>query len=401
MTGRFLDHGMLGAALIGAEETEEAVDVVTSRSLFRHYGPALRGKARRLEARVAETFQAPHALAVNSGTSALRCALAALKLASGDEVIVPPCTFAATANAVVLAGGIPVFSEIDHSLGLDPAALADKITARTVGIIAVHLQGVACRIGEITAEARRRGLWLVEDCAQALGVSYQGNSVGRFGDIGVFSLQAHKTITCGEGGLLITADDALHRRARRFQDQGGERRGDEYPSWEHPDSGFGENLKITELQAGVALAQLRKLPRIRDAMRRVHGQLVERIDLRGRSWRADPDPGGALPYSLVFYAHDAADRERIATGLASLDVPADGLYDQPLYTSGPFVRWAKGEDVFGLPSRAFRPRFLPCPRSEHLMSRIVRIPLSPLYDEAHVAALAACVSQAVADARSP
>lgn len=396
MTGRFSDHGMIGTWAIGGEEAEEALDVLRSRSLFRHYGPAPRHKARQLEQAVAAAFDVPHALAVNSGTSALRCALAALGIAPGDEVVVPACTFAATANAVVLAGGIPVFCEIDDSLGLDPDALADKLTARTVGMIAVHLQGMACRIDAIADEAARRGLWLIEDCAQALGVTYRGRSVGSFGDIGVFSLQAHKTITCGEGGLLITRDEALYRRARRFQDQGGERRGDEYPSWDHPESGFGENLKIGELPAGVALAQLRKLADIRSRMRALHAALVAQIELRGRRWRRDPDPAGSLPYALTLHARDEADRGRIFASLASDGVPADGLYDRPLYASAPFVRWARGEPVFGLPSRELRPEFPPCQRTEQLLSRLVRIPISLRFSDEDVAVIADCATRALA-----
>jgi 8-amino-3,8-dideoxy-alpha-D-manno-octulosonate transaminase len=401
MPSQFSNHGMIGAWMIGEEEAEAALEVVRSRSLFRHYGPALLHKATQFEQVSAEVLGAAHALAVNSGTSALRCALGALGLKPGDEVIVPPCTFAATANAVVLAGGVPVFAELDGSLGLDPDALSEKVTPRTVGVIPVHLQGVSCRIEEIVRFAKSRGLWVVEDCAQAFGASYRGRSLGTHGDMGVFSLQAHKTITCGEGGLVVTQDEQLYRRARRVQDQGGERAGDDYPSWEHPDSGFGENLKMSELHAAVALAQLRKLPRIRETMRSLYARLVERVELRGRAWRTDPDPAGALPYAMLFFARDLPDRQRIVDGLNGFEIPVDGLYDEPLYRSSPFVRWARGEKVFGLPDYGLRPKFPPCPRAEDLMARIIRIPLSPEYGPEQIALLADGVNQAVASAGAP
>ncbi|MBS1913061.1 MAG: DegT/DnrJ/EryC1/StrS family aminotransferase [Bacteroidetes bacterium] len=377
---RFHNHGMLGAWLIGEEEIEECTDVLRSRSPFRHYGIDLKHKARTFEAEAAATLGVSGALAVNSGTSALACAMAALRLAPGDEVIVPACTFVATANAVVLAGGIPVFAEIDGSLGLDPESTAERITPRTVGIIPVHLQGMPCRIGDIVSIARERGLWVVEDAAQAFGASAQARALGTHGDIGVYSLQAHKTITCGEGGLLVTDDATLLRRARAYQDQGGLREGDDYPTWDAPESGFGHNMKISELHAAVALAQVRKLSVIRERMRALHALVASNADLGGRMMRLDHDPAGSLPYAFILFAHDAGDRACIIEQLDEQGIPADGLYGEAIYHLRPFVRWANGERVPGLPHPELRPEFRPCPRSEELMQRIVRIPLNPAYE---------------------
>lgn len=376
---RFHSHGMLGTWLIGAEEAAAAAEVIGSRSLFRHYGPALLHKARALEAAFAEVTGVAHVLAMSSGTAALRAALAGLRPRAGSEILVPPCTFAATINAIVLAGCVPVFCELDGSLGLDPERLAERITERTVGVIPVHLQGVACRIDAIVAAAQRHGLWVVEDCAQALGARYRDRHVGGFGDLGAFSLQAHKTITCGEGGLLIGRDGERFAAARRFHDQGGERDGDAYPCWDHPDAGFGDNLKMSELHAAVALAQLGKLDEIRAAMRARHLRLVHETRLYGRTVRPEPDPAGSLPHAFVFYADDADDRARILARLEAAEIPADDLYGEPLYLSAPLVRWARGEPVLGCPHPEWRPRFERCPDAERLMARIVRVPLSPVY----------------------
>jgi 8-amino-3,8-dideoxy-alpha-D-manno-octulosonate transaminase len=376
---RFHSHGMLGTWLIGDEEAAAAAEVIASRSLFRHYGPNLLHKTSALEAAFAEVVGVPHVLAVSSGTAALRCALAALRPRAGSEILVPPCTFAATVNAIVLAGCVPVFCEIDGSLGLDPERLAERITERTAGVIPVHLQGSACRIDAIVAVARRHGLWVLEDCAQSLGARFRGRNVGSFGDFGAFSLQAHKTITCGEGGLLVAPDRERFGAARRFHDQGGERDRDDYPSWEHPDAGFGDNSKMSELHAAVALAQLGKLDEIRAAMRQRHQRLVAETRLYGRSVRPDLDPEGSLPHAFVFYADDLGDRERILARLSESEIPADDLYGEPLYRSAPLVRWSRGEAVLGCPNPALRPRFEPCPDSEQLMARIVRVPLSPVY----------------------
>jgi 8-amino-3,8-dideoxy-alpha-D-manno-octulosonate transaminase len=370
---------MVGSWLIGEQEAAAVAEVVASRSLFRHYGPNLLYKARALETAFGELTGTPYVLAVSSGTAALRSALAGLRPQPGAEILVPPCTFAATVNAIVLAGCVPVFCEIDDTLGVDPDRLAERITERTAGVIAVHLQGSACRIDAIVEVARRHDLWVLEDCAQALGTRYRSRHVGGFGEFGAFSLQAHKTITCGEGGLLIARDRERFGAARRFHDQGGERDGDAYPSWEHADAGFGDNLKMSELHAAVALAQLGKLDAIRAAMRQRHQRLVAETRLFGRSIRPELDADGSLPHAFVFYADDANDRERILTRLADAEIPADDLYSEPLYRSVPLVRWSHGEAVLGCPRPELRPRFERCPDAEQLMARIVRVPLSPVY----------------------
>lgn len=380
----FHNHGMLGTWLIGQEEEAAVRKVLQAQSLFRHYGPNLLHAATQFEHAVAQKFDVPHALAVNSGTSALRCALMALGLKHGDEVLVPPCTFVATVNAVVLAGGIPVFAEIDDTLGLDPERLAERITPRTVGILPVHLQGMPCRIDRIVEVAQAHGLWVLEDAAQAMGCRYRNQFVGTFGDVGIFSLQAHKTITCGEGGLLLTQDESLYRKARRYQDQGGERRGDAYPDWGHPLAGFGENLKISELHAAVAHEQLKKLDHIGQLMRTLHQQLTKQIDLAGRPLRTNLSPDGSVPYSLIFLAHNDADRQDVFAQLKAAEIPADGLYDYPVYRCPPMLRWAAGEAVFGLPANMPIPQFEPCPDSESLMGRLVRIPLSPAYGDREI-----------------
>jgi 8-amino-3,8-dideoxy-alpha-D-manno-octulosonate transaminase len=381
---------------MGAEERAAADEVVQSRSLFRHYGPAPLHKASALEAEVSRIVGTGHALAVSSGTAALKCALHALQLRPGDEVIVPACTFVATANAVVLAGGVPVFAEVDMGLGLDHAHLETRITHRTVGIIAVHLQGEVCGVDQIAEIARRRGLWLVEDAAQAFGCSLNGKMAGAFGNIGIFSLQAHKTVTCGEGGLLVTDDPVLAARARRFQDQGGERDGDAYPSWEHPQAGFGENHKITEIQAAVALAQCGRLETLRSRMQAVHADLSVGLGRLGVQLRVSRDPVGAIPYSLTMFAPDPDNRRRIFEALAEAGVPADAAYGEPIYTMAPFARWSRGEAVSGLPEFGLPPpQFESCPRTEQLLARMVRIPLSPLYRATEIQLIRAALACAI------
>ena len=178
-----------GLGLFGEEERAAALRVLESRSLFRYYGPDLQNEVAGLEAAVCDTLGAGHAVAVSSGTAALRVALAAAGVGCGDEVIVPSFTFIATVNAVVVAGAVPVFAEVDDTLGLDVADVAAKITDRTAAVIAVHLENEACDLDGLQTLLADRPIALIEDTAQAMGATHRGRALGTIGDLGCFSLQ--------------------------------------------------------------------------------------------------------------------------------------------------------------------------------------------------------------------
>ncbi len=211
-----------GLDLVGEEELAELADVIRSGRLSR-YGPdddSFPAKVRHFEEAVAEQAGVRHALAVNSGTSGLYLALTGLGVGPGDEVIVPGFTYVATISSVVYARARPVLAEVDETLDLDPADAEARITPRTRAIVAVHMLGNPARIAELQAVAERHGLPLVEDAAQAFGATYRGRWVGSYGAAGVFSFNEYKTITCGDGGMLVTDDDELYRRCFALHDQG-------------------------------------------------------------------------------------------------------------------------------------------------------------------------------------
>jgi 8-amino-3,8-dideoxy-alpha-D-manno-octulosonate transaminase len=211
-----------GAALLGDEEAEAVAAAVRSGSLFRYKDDRASGPVAEFERAACEMLGTTYATAVANGTSALRCALAALGVGCGDEVVVPAFTFIATVNAVVATGAVPVFAEVDDTLGLDPKLLNDCITERTTAIIAVHLENVACDLHSVLDVAQRSHTPVIEDTAQAIGATYHGRHLGTFGAFGAFSLQQEKNITAGEGGLVITDDETLYLRATRYSDQGGQ-----------------------------------------------------------------------------------------------------------------------------------------------------------------------------------
>jgi dTDP-4-amino-4,6-dideoxygalactose transaminase len=283
--------------LIGEEEIQEVLEVMRSGYLYRYppngtdSDPRFLGKVHKLEGEIARLSGVRHAVAVNSGTSALLVALGALGVGPGDEVIVPGYTFIASVSSVVYARAIPVFAEIDRTFNLDPDDVQAKITKHTKAIIAVHMAGNPARLDKLRAVADDHGIYLIEDCAQAFGATYRGRPIGSIGHVGTFSFNAYKTITCGDGGMVITDDIELYHRSFAFHDQGHSplRLGVEIG--QRPFIGL--DFRMTELQAAVLLGQLRKLPLILARLRRNKQIYKETIsDLPGLSFREITDSQG-------------------------------------------------------------------------------------------------------------
>jgi dTDP-4-amino-4,6-dideoxygalactose transaminase len=210
---------------------------------------------------------------------------------AGDEVIVPGYTYVATISAVIYSHAVPVLAEIDCTFNLDPADVEAKITPRTKAIIAVHMAGNPARLDELKALADARGLLLIEDCAQAFGASYKGRPIGSTGQAGIFSFNAYKTISAGEGGMVITDDEETYIRCFAFHDQG------HFPLRKGVEIGnrpfIGLDYRFTEMPAAVLLAQLRKLPGILSRLRsnkKLYKELI--ADLPGLEFREVIDPAG-------------------------------------------------------------------------------------------------------------
>lgn len=185
---RPLPEGWPGGWLIGEEEKKEVLEVIESKSLFRHYGPNLLRKVDQFEKEYAQYVGAKCALAVSSGTSSLIVAMAGLGIGPGDEVILPSYNFIASAGAVIALKAVPVFTDIDDSLTMDPEDLEKRIIPSTKAIMPIHMRGIACDMDRIMEVAKKYNLPVVEDCSQANGASYQEKKVGTFGTIGACSI---------------------------------------------------------------------------------------------------------------------------------------------------------------------------------------------------------------------
>ena len=256
---------------------------------------------------MAAEFGVEHVLAVNSGTSALICALVGAGVGPGDEVLVPAYTWVSTAAAAIAVGAVPVMVEVDESLTMDPIDLASRLTANSRAVIPVHMINLVSDMDAIMSVAEERQLIVIEDACQAIGVRYHGRPVGSIGHVGTFSFNQHKNIKSGEGGAVLTRDRRVFERASMYHDVGSYER-DDFTS-EEP-LFVGVNLRMPELCAAVLRPQLRRL-RAQIDKRRVHREVVlDALASSHYSCRVSPhhDPDHAVGLAVVFDDPEEASR---------------------------------------------------------------------------------------------
>ena len=371
---------MPGYELVGQEELAEIQDVFAHGGvLFRHGFDALRNgcyKVRDFEHAFGQAIGAPHALAVCSGTAALRVALAALGIGPGDEVITQSFTFVATVEAIIESGATPVCAEIDTTFNLDPADLEKRITPRTRAVIAVHMLGTPARLPEISEICRKHGLVLIEDTAWGCGGNLQGKSLGTWGDIGTFSFDFAKTMTTGEGGMVVFKDSATYEKAAAWHDHGHENN-PKVPRWEDTRASSGFNFRMMELQGAVGLAQLKKLPIVVAAQRENRDRILDAVrDIPGITPRAVPDGAYETADALVLLVSDKERALRcreqlLAGGLATKILPeAYTWHFAETWSHMPELVNAHGGDL----ASAF-------PVSRALLERAVSLPVGVRMDD--------------------
>lgn len=317
-----------GAYWFGKEEKDAVMEVMESGYLFR-YGsendPKFLHKVSTLEKEFAQYCGANHSLATSSGTSALLVSLIAMGLKPGDEVIVPAYTFVATYTSCIFAGLVPVLTEIDESLSLDPDDIEKRITSKTKAIIPVHMLGNPCNMDRIMEIAKKHNLLVLEDSCQAAGASYKGKKAGTIGDMGAFSLNIFKTINSGDGGLVVTNNQELYERAFGAHDQGHKpnRLGVEVGAR----SILGLNFRVNEITAAVALAQVKKLDKIIATLRVKREKLKNLISgAKGFKFRIlnDPDGDCATLCTVIFDTREQA--VKVSKALASKTIDESGWH---------------------------------------------------------------------------
>ncbi len=384
---------MPGYEIIGEEEKREILDVLARKTLFRYEFHEQREgiyKVEEFEKAFAGYCGVNHALAVSSGTAALRVALSALGISPGDEVITQGFTFVATWEAILDAGAIPVFAEIDETLCLDPDDIANKISPRTKAIIPVHMCGAQARMTEIMEVAERYDLPVIEDTAQSCGGRLNNKPLGSFGKIGTFSFDSVKTMTTGEGGMIITDEGNLFKRASEYHAHGHDHNPNVGRGLEGRDF-FGFNYRMMELQGALGLAQLRKLdkiilPRQRENKNRIKKALsrIEQI-----TYRNIPDPNGDTATFLVFFLPTAEKAKEFNRVMGEQGSGAVYWYDNiwhyyerwehlvggnSLSRNGYPFKTESGEARCGYVSSAL-------PKTNELLSRTLTIPINIKMEE--------------------
>ncbi len=306
---------MPGTEFFGKEEIAAVNEVLDTGCLFRFNHDEMRKgiwKARDMEASVREFTGATFAHAVSSGSTAVSAALNAAGIGHGDEVIVPPFTYIATVEAVIFAGGLPVFADIDETLCLSPEGIKKVLTPKTKAILLVHMCGAAADMDGIMQVVEDNNLVLVEDAGQALGAFYKGKSVGLFGKTGAFSFDFFKITTAGEGGVFITNDEQAYKWADSFSDHGHDHVGENRGMEQHPVLGF--NYRISELHAAVGLEQMKRLPKV-VALKKRNKKILKDIisDINGVSFRRMDDPEGDSGTFLNFFLPTTDDAQKVMT----------------------------------------------------------------------------------------
>ena len=373
---------MPGYEMWGEEERREVGEVLETGILMRYgFDGARKGrwKARELEAAIRERTGAAHAQVVSSGTAALTTALAALGVGAGDEVIMPTFTFVASFEAVLSVGATPVLADVDDTLTLSPAAARAAVTPRTKVVMPVHMCGSMADLGALGALCREKGLRLLEDACQATGGSWQGRALGTVGDAGCFSFDFVKTITCGEGGAIVTGDAGVAARCDQYSDHGHDHQGVDRGADLHP--GLGYNFRISELHAAVGLAQIRKLDRFLAVQRASKKVLKDALaSVPGVTFRRIPDPEGDSASFLSFFLPDETRARAAAKAMQGAGIPAMYWYDNNwhyirrwdhLKTAGAFHPLPANvrDALVALGSRPF-------PASDAVMARAISTPIA-------------------------
>ncbi|RLE93085.1 MAG: hypothetical protein DRN04_08360 [Thermoprotei archaeon] len=383
---------------IGEEELKELKEVIESKQLFRYGGT----KVKKFEEEFAKFYGVKHAVACTSGTAAIHIALGALELDAGSEVITSPITDMGTIIPILAQNCIPIFADLDpYTYTLDPRDIEKRVSEKTKAIIAVHLFGYPCDMDPIMEIAEKHGLYVIEDCCQAYLAEYKGRRVGTIGHINAFSLQMSKHMTTGDGGITVTNDDELGRKARLFMDKGWVR---DAPSFARTYVMFGFNYRMNELTGAVALAQLKKLPKVVEKRRMLGEKLTKLLeDLENSGYLYLPKSTKERKHSFWLYPIKV-NTEKLkvsnidfAKALSAEGIPASaGYIGKPLYTV-PYLMekrvYGKTRCPFECPYYGKKIEYKPglCPNVEKILAEIITVPINEHFSDKDVEDIAEAV----------
>jgi 8-amino-3,8-dideoxy-alpha-D-manno-octulosonate transaminase len=381
---------MPGTELFGAEEKKEIMDVLETGILFRYNHDQQRNghwKAKSFEADLAQYHGVKYAHLTSSGTTADNLALASCGIGAGDEVIVPTFTFIAPVEAVLHAGAIPVFAEIDETLCLYPAGIEAVITPRTKAVMLVHMCGAMAQIDKIVEVCKKYNLILIEDTAQALGASFHGKPLGTFGKIAVYSFDFFKIVSAAEGGAIITDDQKLYEIASQHADHGHSHVGNNRGAEPHPL--IGTNYRISELHAAIGLAQFRKLPYILEHQRKNKLRIEQTLSgFPQITFRKIPDKNGDSATFLDFFLQDEQTTRKVLKSFDKHGIGYAYWYDNNYHYFKNWEHIKQMKSAARLAISLFEPpqdyATLRIPQSDSIISRLISIQIRITWSEEEI-----------------
>lgn len=315
---------MPGFELFGDTERQEVNDVLDNGVLMRYGFDGMRNghwKAKALEAELKQALNSKHVQLVSSGTAAVSIALASAGVGAGDEVIMPTFTFVASFEAILMLGAIPVLVDINDTLALDPKAVEAAITDKTKAVMVVQMCGSMGDMDALQSICNKHNLLLIEDACQAIGGSYNEKPLGSIGDLGCFSFDFVKTITCGEGGAVITNNENYYINADHYSDHGHDHVGNDRGAEKHPFLGY--NFRISELHAAVGLAQVKRLPEFLELQKRNFNIIKDELaKISEVEFRTVPEGGVESCAFLNFFLPDLERARRVSEAFKSNGIDA-------------------------------------------------------------------------------
>lgn len=348
--------------------------------LANYYSGLKESKVEAYQRKAREIFGSTYAIGMSSGTGALHSAFVAAGVGPGKEVICPAIGFYATAAAVVMAGGVPVFCDVDESLGMDPATIEPLITEQTVALAPTHVMGSICDMKGIMEVADKHDLLVVEDCAQACGGRYDGQYIGTIGQLGCFSISAYKIVGGGEGGLLLTDDERLYDRASCLAEGGGLWRPVRFAPPRYEGELFcGTNYRMSELEAAIDVVQLGKMEQTVNRFRQVKRRVVDQLDTFTEiTPQKQNDADGEVGYTLRFFPEVVELAVKLVEALKAEGIPAStrGGSDRDDWHIYRYMY-----PLFDLENEELSYQKGACPVADDLFERLVSVSLNQWFTE--------------------
>lgn len=373
----------LGTHYIGKEEQKAAKKVLKSKSLFRYHGPNLLYITDEFEQNMARYLGVKYVLACTNGAAAIKLCCIANGIGPGDEVIMSPFTFIASANSVLACGAVPKFVDVDETMNIDPSKIEENIGKNTKAILVIHIQGQPCDMKKIMKIAKKHNLVIIEDTAQALGSDINGKKTGTFGACGAFSLQAGKTITCGEGGFLATNDKKIYQIAKMYHDNGGYRVGCDYPTWQNGKTIFGENFKLTEIQSAIANEQLKKIDKILNNQKKTYFNIIDNIDNSFYKVRPNISNGNPVYSNISFQFSTEKECQKFIDFMKKNGIGFD-IYCSHLINDFDTFKKKQSWHCSNYPYNVSEYIETSCPNAESLFKRVAWFNLSASLKQSHI-----------------